>query len=403
MTASTYDVVVIGGGIHGVGVAQAAAAAGYSVLLLERQALASGTSSRSSKLIHGGLRYLESAQFGLVHESLREREILLRIAPELVRRMPFNIPVYSTTHRPPWMIRAGLSLYALLGGFSRDTRFESVPRARWENLDGLDTRNLLAVFRYEDAQTDDTLLTQAVMRSAQTLGAEWRCPANFLSAIQSEIGYQVHYLNSGGEKCAKDGAVTDLRMEQTCHTRSLVNAAGPWANIVLDRISLRPPRLTVDLVQGAHILIEGETRHGVYYVEAPSDGRAVFVMPWKGNSLIGTTETPFHGDPGTAHAQPEEIAYLQETWQHYFPNAHGRLLNSFAGLRVLPQGSGSVFRRSRETVLHPDNTDRVRLVTVYGGKLTGYRTTAAKVMRLLRPSLPVRAAVADTAKLKLSL
>lgn len=389
MTAPDYDIVVIGGGIHGVGMAQAAVAAGYSVLLLERQALASGTSSRSSKLIHGGLRYLESGQVGLVRESLREREILLRIAPELVRRVHFYIPVYTSTRRPPWMIRAGLSLYALLGGLSHNTRFESVPRTRWNNLDGLETQGLRAVFRYEDAQTDDILLTQAVMRSAQTLGAKLACPANFLSAIQNETGYRVHYLENNSE--------------QSCHARLVVNAAGPWANAVLDRISPRSPKLPVELVQGAHILIEGETRHGIYYVEAPRDGRAVFVMPWKGNTLIGTTEMPYDGDPGVVRAQQSEIDYLQETWQHYFPGSRGRLLDSFAGLRVLPQGVGSVFHRSRETVLHPDNADRARLVTVYGGKLTGYRATAAEMMRLFQPSLPARTAVTDTATLKLSL
>ena len=389
MTTPVFDVVIIGGGIHGVGVAQAAAAAGHSALVLERQALGSGTSSRSSKLIHGGLRYLESAQFGLVRESLSEREILLRNAPELVRRVPFYIPVYASTRRPPWMIRAGLSLYALLGGLSRDARFESVPRARWENLDGLDTRGLRAVFRYEDAQTDDVLLTQAVMRSAQVLGVELRCPANFLSAIRSETGFRVHYLDRQGE--------------QTCHTRALVNAAGPWVNAVLDRIAPRPPMLTVELIQGAHILIEDEIRRGIYYVEAPGDGRAVFVMPWKGQTLIGTTETAFNGDPGSVRALPQEISYLQETWRHYFPRGPGRLLDSFAGLRVLPQGPGSVFHRSRETVLHPDDPEHVRLVTVYGGKLTGYRATAAKVMRLLQKSLPARLAVADTTKMSLSL
>ena len=389
MTTPVYDVVVIGGGIHGVGVAQAAAAAGYSALLLERQALASGTSGRSSKLIHGGLRYLESAQFGLVRESLHEREILLRNAPELVRRVPFYIPVYSATHRSPWMIRAGLSLYVLLGGFSRHARFETVPRTRWENLDGLATRDLRAVFRYEDAQTDDVLLTQAVMRSAQSLGAELHCPANFLSAVRSEAGFKVHYLQNNNE--------------QECHARTLVNAAGPWANAVLDRVAPRPPMLTVELVQGAHIVVEGETRHGVYYVEAPSDGRAVFVMPWKGQTLVGTTETAYDGDPGAVRILSHEIAYLQETWQHYFPNSRGRLLDSFAGLRVLPQGSGSLFHRPRETVLYPDHTERVRLVTIYGGKLTGYRATAAKVMRLLRKSLPARPAVADTTRLSLSL
>jgi len=388
MSATDYDVVVIGGGIHGVGVAQAAAASGYTVLLLERTALASGTSSRSSKLIHGGLRYLETARFGLVRESLREREILLRIAPGLVHRVTFHIPVYANARRPPWMIRAGLSLYAVLGGLSRHARFDTLPRARWDDLDGLDTRGLRAVFRYEDAQTDDTLLTQAVMRSAQLFGADLRCPANFLSARRRDDGFVVHSLEG------KD--------EHTCRARTLVNAAGPWAGTVLERITPRPAVLPVDLVQGAHVIVDNETRHGIYYLEAPQDGRAVFVMPWQEHTLVGTTETRFDGDLSAVNARPEEIAYLQETLWRYFPGHRGSLLDSFAGLRVLPHGSGPAFRRSRETILHPDNPDRVRLVTVYGGKLTAYRSTAAKVMRMLKRSLPARVARAATSEIGLS-
>ncbi len=383
MTIPAYDVVVIGGGIHGAGVAQAAAAAGHSVLLLEREAIGSGTSSRSSKLIHGGLRYLETLQFGLVRESLREREILLRIAPGLVRRVPFYIPVYGATRRSRWTIRAGLSLYALLGGAG----FESVPRAHWEGLDGLDTRGLRAVFRYEDAQTDDRLLTQAVMRSAGALGAELRCPANFLSAIRNEAGFRVHYLDRDGE--------------QSCQALTLVNAAGPWANTVLERIAPRPATLAIVLVQGAHIVVEGTVQRGVYYVEAPRDRRAVFVMPWQRQTLVGTTETFYRGDPAAVHALPEEISYLRETLQHFFPRHPARVLDSFAGLRVLPQGSGTLFHRSRETLLHADDPERTRLITVYGGKLTGYRATAAGVLRRLRKSLPARAA-ADTSKIILS-
>ena len=388
MAGPDYDVVIIGGGIHGVGVAQAAAAAGYSVLLLEQHNLGSGTSSRSSKLIHGGLRYLESAHLGLVRESLREREILLHIAPALVQRVPFYIPVYAATRRPPWMIRAGLSLYALLGGLSRETRFESVPRARWQDLDGLATNGLREVFRYEDAQTDDARLTRAVMRSAQSLGAELRCPADFLAATRHRSGYEVHY--------------HEANRDRSCRSRTLVNAAGPWVNSVLDRVTPRPPQRPVELIQGAHLQLEGATRHGVYYVEAPRDGRAVFVMPWKEQTLVGTTETHFDGDPREVRALPEEITYLQETLDHYFPHGRGRVVDSFAGLRVLPRGPGPAFFRSRETILHPDNPGAARLVTIYGGKLTGYRATAARVVRLLKKSLPAIPALADTTQLTLA-
>ena len=167
-----YDVVIIGGGIHGAGVLQAAAAAGHKALLIERQALASGTSSRSSKLIHGGLRYLESGQFALVRESLRERAIHLRIAAELVELKPFFIPVYRDTRRRPWQLKIGLWIYALLGGFDAATRFGSVPKAQWPALDGLKSSDLDAVIRYHDAQTNDALLTRAVVKSALGLGAE---------------------------------------------------------------------------------------------------------------------------------------------------------------------------------------------------------------------------------------
>jgi glycerol-3-phosphate dehydrogenase len=386
MTGSEHDLVVVGGGIHGAGVAQAAAAAGYSVLVLERSAVAAGTSSRSSKLIHGGLRYLESGRFGLVRESLRERDILRRIAPGLVRLVPFHIPVYGSMRHGALALRAGLSLYALLGGGKRDNRFHALPRREWGDLDGLDTRGLEAVFRYFDGRTDDAALTRAVMRSAQTLGAELCCPANFLTARRVTDGFKVHYLDGGAERLA--------------HARALVNAAGAWANDVLDRITPRPSRLTVDLVQGAHIVLEGELHRGVYYVEAPRDARAVFVMPWQGRTLVGTTETLYAGNPAAVHASAEEIAYLEETFRHYFPQRPAVRRDSFAGLRVLVRGEGAFSQRTRETVLHTD-PQRHRLVTVYGGKLTVYRATAAKVLRLLKSALPPRKSRSDTAAISL--
>src|SRR5579872_2881354 len=235
-----YDVVIIGGGIHGAGVLQAAAAAGHTALLIEAQALAAGTSSRSSKLIHGGLRYLESGQFSLVRESLRERAILLRIAPDLVALKAFYIPVYSDTRRRPWVLKIGLWMYALLGGFDASTRFGSVPKAEWPQLDGLKTENLDAVIRYHDAQTNDALLTRAVAKSALALGAEIAMPAKFSGAALTDDAVHVSY--------AVEGAMLE------CKARVLVNAAGPWAAQVARAVEPSIAVPDVELVQGTHIV-----------------------------------------------------------------------------------------------------------------------------------------------------
>jgi len=387
--ADRYDLVVVGGGIHGAGVAQAAAAHGYSVLVLERTALAAGTSSRSSKLIHGGLRYLESGQFALVRECLHERALLLKLAPELVRMRPFYLPVYKDARRGTAKIRLGLSLYTLLAGLGRDARFHIVPRAQWQQLDGLDCERLRAVFCYPDAQTDDAALTRAVMQSAVTLGAELRVPAPLLHAECGRDGVRVQYY---------DGETYE------CQARVLVNAAGPWANEVLARIEPQPPHFRMDLVQGTHILVPGGLTQGIYYLEVPRDRRAIFVMPWREHTLVGTTETRYHGDPGAVQPLPAEIDYLWEALCRHFPRYAGaprRILESFAGLRVLPARAGAPFTHSRETVLLPDRARKPRVLTVYGGKLTAYRATAAAVMARLQPALPARKAVADTRTLPL--
>ena len=381
-----HDLIVIGAGIHGAGVAQAAAAAGQSVLVLEQSGVASATSCRSSKLIHGGLRYLESGQFNLVRESLRERDILLRIAPQLVQLVPFHIPVYRQTARRPWQIRAGLSLYALLGNLRRHARFAALPRAQWDTLDGLATENLQAVFRYQDAQTDDAALTQAVMRSAQSLGAELVVPGEFLGAKRSAHGYAVRYSTPQGEA------------ESRCS--ALVNATGPWVNTVLARITPRVPPSAVELVQGTHIVLDGALQRGVYYTEA-EDGRAVLVMPWRSMTLVGTTETRFSGDPAQVRPQTAEVEYLLRTFRRYFPERDVQVRDQFAGLRVLPLAEGAAFHRKRETLFPTDAPQQPRLVSICGGKLTGYRATAQKALALLAPALPARTRRGDTRTLPL--
>lgn len=389
MSDFDFDVVIVGAGIHGAGIAQAAAAAGYSVLVLEQQAIAAGSSSRSSKLIHGGLRYLEQSDWHLVRESLEERARLLRLAPTLVRLVPFYIPVYRDTRRRPWKIRAGLSLYALLGGLHRHTRFHSVPPKQWNTLDGLRRDGLQAVFQYWDAQTDDAALTRAVMGSAQSLAAELVMPACFKHARLQNGGCEVSFSTDGHTQT------------RTC--RVLVNAAGPWVNSVAAHITPAIAQATVDLVQGTHLILDA--RHGdrIFYVEAPQDGRAVFIMPWHDErTLVGTTETIFKGtDPAAVKPLPEEQEYLLAVVRKYFPAMPTTIHASFAGLRVLPTASARAFQRSREILLITDRSEKPRVLTVYGGKLTSYRADASGALRLLQTSLPERTAKADTRNLPL--
>jgi glycerol-3-phosphate dehydrogenase len=355
-------------------------------LLIERLGVASGTSSRSSKLIHGGLRYLESGQFALVRESLRERAIHLRIASELVELKPFFIPVYRDTRRRPWQLKVGLWVYALLGGFDAATRFGSVPKSEWPALDGLKTQDLDAVIRYHDAQTNDALLTRAVVRSALSLGAELAMPASYSRAILTENGATVTYATPASSVEVK--------------ARVLVNAAGPWATQVAHAVE---PAITVpevDLVQGTHIVIPHRLTAGIYYVESPTDGRAVFVMPWAGATLIGTTETPYKGEADQVHPLPEEEEYLLAVVRHYFPALSALTRNDiaerFAGLRVLPAASQAAFDRSRETIFTTDRDAHPRVLGIYGGKLTGWRAAAAHVMQRISPSLPARVKRAET-------
>jgi len=388
-----YDVAIVGGGIHGVGVAQAAAAAGHSVLLLEKSQAAAGTSSRSSKLVHGGLRYLETGQLRLVRESLHERAALLRLAPELVRLQRFHIPVYAETRRRPWVLGTGLSLYAALAGFSRGASFGLVARREWGRLDGLETRGLQHVFWYHDGQTDDAALVRAVLASAQRLGAEAQVPATFIGASLGAQGVALRYAAHGGV--------------QECRARVLVNAAGPWAAAVARAVTPAVDIPDIELVQGTHLLLPGPPARGIYYVESPRDGRAIFIMPFREQLMIGTTEVRYRGDPDDVAATTGERHYLLGVLRRYFPAAaeraaaRGTVAQAFAGLRVLPGGPGHAFHRSRETQFTLDRTLAPRLVSIYGGKLTTFRATAAQVLRLAAPSLPARPAVADVDRLPL--
>ncbi|MGS2722273.1 glycerol-3-phosphate dehydrogenase/oxidase [Porticoccus sp. GXU_MW_L64] len=380
---SLFDVTIIGGGIQGAGVAQAAAAAGYSVLLLERGDIGNGTSSKSSKLIHGGLRYLESGQLRLVWESLKERELLLKLAPGLVHRQHFHIPLYRTSKRKSWQLRLGLFLYYLLAGGGSDNRFRHFPGKNLSRFDELERNELTDIFRYSDAQTDDQALTRAVAHSAEQLGANLLCQTRLKKAQWHDGNYLIDAQVEGNNRRFK--------------SRCLVNTAGPWVNLVANAIQPKPPALDVELVQGTHLLYSTPFTEHCYYLEAPQDGRVVFVLPWQGQTLVGTTETLFRGHPDECQPLQEEVDYLKAVIAHYFPENTQEPSGQFAGLRVLPKAQGAAFSRSREVQL----VTAGNYLALYGGKLTGYRATAQRVIPHLERMLGLRNRVADTSELPL--
>jgi glycerol-3-phosphate dehydrogenase len=367
-----YDVVVIGAGIQGAGIAQAAASCGYRTLLLEKQAQAGmGTSCKSSKLVHGGLRYLESAQFSLVWESLRERKRLLRNAPQLVKLLPFYIPVYKNSSRPAWLIWLGLCIYSL---FSLKP-FRIVKRHEWGSLDGLQTDNLLRVFKYYDAQTDDQKLTRSVVESAINLGADVQFEAELVAS--NYLGYhQLHYRKQG----------QDFNLS----THYLVNCSGPWTTQTQKKIQPLMPLPQLELIAGSHIVIRRPLKQGAYYLQA-SDQRAIFAIPWKHSmTLIGTTERHYTGEPEQLQPDETEVDYLLQNYNRHFSPAADRsdIVERFAGLRVLQDAADSAFHASRDTIII-SNRQYPGQITVTGGKLTTYRATAEQVMSRIK--LPGRA------------
>jgi len=387
MQEQQFDIIVIGGGIQGAGCAQAATAAGYKVCMLEKSSWGSATSSHSSKLIHGGLRYLETYQFGLVRKALQERAVLMKIAGDLIRPIPFYIPIYRHTRHRSWEIFLGLGIYSLLGGFDRLARFRIVPENEWSMLSGLKTEGLERVFQYWDTQTDDLLLTRAVARSTAELGGDIREHADFKKASSVKDGYLVTYGRKGEEH------------QISC--RVLINGAGPWVTDVQRRIENAPSPPRVELVQGAHIELEGHLSDSIFYLESPTDQRPMFVMPWHGNTLVGTTETAFSGDPARVKARQSEIDYLLEAVHSYFPGFQGRLLNSFAGLRVLPVLKKGFNERPRDTLIQFDDPRRPTCISLYGGKLTTYRATGAGILKKIRRTLGGRDGGLDTREILL--
>ena len=383
MTERAYDIVIVGGGINGAAVARDAAGRGYRVLLVERDDYAAATSSASSKLVHGGIRYLEHAEFRLVRESLHERAVLLSIAPHLVAPLRFLLPITRSQPRPAWMVSLGLTLYDVLAGRHRLEGTGRLTPAESAGLSELRTEDTTAILRYPDCWTDDARLTLCTLLDARQRGADIRNRCEAMVVVPMEAGYRVELRDRGTRTLVT--------------ARAVVNASGPWADRLLQRVEGRtssPVRLR--LVRGSHIVVAArpDSRPEAYTLQH-DDGRVVFVIPWLGGRfrIIGTTDISHDADPTTARCTAEERDYLIGVHNRYFrrPIAAADVVWSWSGVRPLvDDGADRPSKVTRDFRLQTEARGKAALLTVFGGKLTTHRVLAERVLAALEPTLGFR-------------
>jgi len=382
---TVFDVAVIGGGINGCGIAADAAARGLSVVLFEADDLGGGTSSASSKLIHGGLRYLEHYEFRLVREALAEREVLLTKAPHIVRPMRFVLP-HTADMRPAWMLRLGLFIYDHLA------HRRNIPPSRPINLmrsaaGAPLSRDLTLGFSYWDCWVDDARLVVTNAMSARESGALilTRSPVTALAA-------------HGGQwrvAASSNGKIT------TFTARSVVNAAGPWAGDVARLLEADAPPVRLRLVKGSHIVVPRISGADDAYTFQNADGRVVFALPFEGAfTMIGTTEEGFRGDPRQARISSDEESYLLDVANRNFssPIREADIVWRFAGVRPLDDdGNANASAVSRDYRFELDESLGAPLLHVLGGKITTYRRLAESAVDRLASALGITAPAPDAA------
>ena len=366
-----FDLAVVGGGINGTGIARDAAGRGLSVVLLEQGDLAGATSSASTKLIHGGLRYLEYYEFRLVREALTEREVLLRAAPHIVRPLRFVLPHHAGL-RPWWMIRIGLFLYDHLGG-RRILPATRVVDLRRDPVGAPLKPAFVSGFEYSDCWVDDARLVVLNARDAAARGADIRTRTECVAARPVDGVWSLG-LGTGEEVRA----------------RVLVNAAGPWVSRFLSGALGHNAPTRVRMVKGSHLVVRRLFPHDSCYIFQNRDGRICFAIPYEDNfTLIGTTDEDYQGDPYAVAVSPEEEAYLLSAVSAYLrvPVSAEDVVWRYAGVRPLrDDGSTKAQETTRDYVLECEGTPPV--LSVFGGKITTYRKLAEAAMLRLAPFFP---------------
>ena len=375
---TTFDVIIIGAGINGAGIARDAAMRGLKVLLLDKGDIGGGTSSWSTRLIHGGLRYLEHGEFSLVRESLRERETLFRIAPHLVQPLPLLLPIYAGRRRGPLTVRAGMIAYDLLSFNKSLPRHQMLSRGQTlQQAPALNPEGLRGAAIYYDAQVEfaERLVLENVL-SAREHGASVRTYSN----VQKFI--------------VEDGAVRGVESLDvlsgepfTARARFVVNASGPWVDQVLAHVKNESPRL-IGGTKGSHLIVApfSGAPSTALYVEAESDGRPFFIIRWNAKYLIGTTDRRFEGDLDKVEIEAHEIDYLLRETNRVIPVANltrDSILYTYSGVRPLPYTKGEKEGRITRKHFIWESEELEALISIVGGKLTTYRNLAQQTVELI--------------------
>lgn len=372
------DLFVIGGGVNGAGIARDAAGRGLSVMMCEKDDLAQGTSSRSGKLVHGGLRYLEFYEFRLVREALIEREILLNAAPHIIWPMRFVLP-HSPGDRPAWLVRLGLFLYDHLGGRKK------LPGTRTLDLhrdpEGAPVmEQYQRGFEYSDCWVDDARLVTLNARDAADRGATIHSRTRCVAARRENDAWEIKLEN------------TFTAEQQTVHAKCLVNAAGPWVLDIINSVTHTHSSRSVRLVKGSHIIVPKFWEGQQAYLMQNHDKRVIFVNPYEGDkALIGTTDIPWQGDAESVTADDSEQQYLIDAVNRYFKIklTADDVITRFSGVRPLfDDGKGNPSAVTRDYVFDLDDEQQLPLLHVFGGKITTFRKLAEHALQKLSPFFP---------------
>ncbi|MBC8215458.1 MAG: glycerol-3-phosphate dehydrogenase/oxidase [Candidatus Marinimicrobia bacterium] len=368
--SNSYDVIILGAGINGCGIARELSLRGKEVLVIDKSTIGSGTSSKSSRLIHGGLRYLETLQFGLVHEALTDREELMTLYPDIVHLRSFYFPIYKGSPRPAWMVWLGLKFYDLLVGKRTNHTSARIPRKLfYDHAPHMVRKNLKAVFRYFDAKTNDILLTQQVAENAKSHGAVFIENVHIQNIRQTSLGWKI------------------ILGEKLMTAPILVNATGPWIDEVNERYHL-PAQYHIRKISGIHIVIGGTLTEGLMFMQ--TKGKRIFFIipePNHNRTIIGTTEREETVPVDDVIVCEDDITYLIENINRYLEDSYkinrSDVIDAFIGVRPLIAHKDNPTDLSREYQLDLHTDKETKLLHVFGGKLTTFLSLAKKAGDLL--------------------